>query len=201
MSSLIDILVVDDDPDICHFFDILLTDVGYRVTTLGNPFEAIRLIQNEPKFKLVLLDIRLPEINGIETLEDIKRLRKDIPVILMTGNPSMETAVEAMKFGASDYIKKPFESNEFILEIIARILNEYGFTVDVLESLHVSIGKKIRISRKEKNATLKNLAQKTGLSVSLISQIERAESSASIKSLFLIASCLELSLFDLFEDY
>lgn len=197
MFRIIDILVVDDDEDIRHFFEILLAQEGYTVTTIGDPFEAIQLIQKDPKFKLVLLDLRLPGLTGIETLEDLRRLRRDLPVILMTGSPSIETAVEGMKFGVSDYIEKPFD-NDVVLETIERILEENGILIGGVEALHLSIGSKLRSARQAKDKTLKELSMHTGLSVSLISQIERAESSASIRSLYQLAHCLDLPLSDLF---
>ncbi len=199
MFRKIDILIVDDDEDIRHFFDILLTREGYSVTTSGDPYEAIQLIQNESKFKLIMLDIRLPGLNGIETLEDLRRLRQDVPVILMTGSPSIETAVEAMKFGVSDYVEKPFD-NDIVLGTIARILEENGIVTGGVEALHLSIGSKLRSARQNKEKTLKDLSQQTGLSVSLISQIERAESSASIRSLYSLSYALEISLSDLFSN-
>ncbi len=197
MFRTIDILVVDDDADIRHFFDLLLTKEGYCVTTIGDPYEAIQLIKKDPKFKLILLDIRLPGLTGIEALEDLRTIRRDIPVVLMTANPSMETAVEAMKYGASDYIEKPFD-NDVILKTIARILEEKGYSNDALEALHIAIGAKLRAARQAKDETLKELSVRTGLSVSLISQIERAETSASIRSLYHLSSCLDVSLSDLF---
>ncbi len=199
MFRKIDILVVDDDEDIRHFFDVLLGRAGYCVTTIGDPFEAIQLIQKHPEYKLILLDIRLPGLTGIETLEDIRRLRRDIPVVLMTGSPSIETAVEAMKFGVSDYVEKPFD-NSTVLETIERILQENGILVSGVEALHLSIGSKLRTARQAKDKTLKELSMHTGLSVSLISQIERAESSASIRSLYQLSHCLDLPLSDLFSN-
>jgi two-component system OmpR family response regulator len=104
------------------------------------------------------------------------------------------------KLDAVDYIKKPFNVDEF-REVIGRVMRKKGLARTPEEQLHKVIGDTIRNLRKDKDLTLKQMARRTGLSVSLLSQIERAESSASISSLYKIAVALESRIQNLFGEY
>jgi ribosome-binding protein aMBF1 (putative translation factor) len=96
-------------------------------------------------------------------------------------------------------VKKPVEPPVF-LETVKRVLEKKGITRDPEAELHRGIGRFIREGRTRQNLTLKQLARRTGLSVSLLSQIERAESSASISSLYRIAAALRVRMSELFAD-
>lgn len=201
MVGDIDILVVDDDEDICVFMETLLSEHGYRATTKTSSFAALDLLrEGAVTFHCVVLDVRLPELGGIQMLEEIRAIDKELPVIMVTGNPTVETAVGSMKYGVSDYIQKPFD-NAFFIETLSRILRERGVLLDSIESLHTTIGSTIRANRKDRGWTLKQLSQRTGLSVSLISQIERAESSASVASLYKLANALDVRMTEFFGDH
>ena len=105
-----------------------------------------------------------------------------------------------MKLDAVDYIKKPFNVDEF-RKVIARVMRKKGLALTPEEELHKVIGDTIRNFRKGKTLTLKQMARRTGLSVSLLSQIERAETSASISSLYKISVGLQVKIRDLFGSY
>jgi len=108
--------------------------------------------------------------------------------------------VRSMKLDAVDYLKKPFNPEEF-REVVDRVMRKKGLLRTPEENLHRTIGATIRNLRKDKDLTLKQMARRTGLSVSLLSQIERAESSASISSLYKIAVSLDSRIQDLFGEY
>jgi DNA-binding NtrC family response regulator len=120
--------------------------------------------------------------------------------VIFTGYPSLESAVQSMKLDAVDYLKKPFDPDDF-REVVGRVMRKKGLMRSPEENLHRVIGETVRNLRKDANLTLKQMARRTGLSVSLLSQIERAESSASISSLYKIASALDVRIQDLFGDY
>src|SRR4029078_2010633 len=109
-------------------------------------------------------------------------------------------AVHSMKLDAVDYLKKPLDPDE-VPELVARGMRKKDLLRSCEENLHRLIGESVRNLRKEANLTLKQMARRTGLSVSLLSQIERAESSASISSLYKFASALDVRIQDLFGDY
>lgn len=197
-SQQIRILVVDDEPDNAELFRALLAREGYSITTLNDPTRVVSTLK-EGNFHLVILDMMMPKMSGTEVLEQIRIVDDDIAVIVATGFPTVETAVASLKASASDYVKKPVEPVVFI-ETVKRVLEKKGITRDPEAELHRAIGRFIREGRTRQNLTLKQLARRTGLSVSLLSQIERAESSASISSLYRIASALRVRMSELFTD-
>ena len=197
-SQQIRILVVDDESDNAELFKALLIKEGYLVTALLDPTKVIATLK-EGNFHLVILDMMMPKLSGTEVLEQFRELDDDVAVIVATGFPTVETAVASLKLSASDYVKKPIDPVNFI-ETVKRVLEKKGITRDPEAELHRTIGRFIREGRTRQNLTLKQLARRTGLSVSLLSQIERAESSASISSLYRIATALRVRMSELFAD-
>ncbi|MBT8371446.1 MAG: sigma-54 dependent transcriptional regulator [Deltaproteobacteria bacterium] len=110
------ILIVDDEPSILQTLGGLLTDEGFEVITALNGYEALKVIDVESP-DLVLLDIWMPGIDGIETLKEIKKENPNIQVIIVTGHGTIETAVKATKLGAFDLIEKPLSIDKVILSI------------------------------------------------------------------------------------
>jgi two-component system nitrogen regulation response regulator NtrX len=110
------ILVVDDEPFIVKSLSGLLTDEGFEVSTASNGYEALQKIEAEAP-DLVLLDIWMPGIDGIETLKEIKKTNSHIQVIMITGHGTIETAVQATKEGAFDFIEKPLSIEKVIVAI------------------------------------------------------------------------------------
>ena len=107
------ILVVDDEPDMCWALENILRPAGYAVTTTTRGAEAIQKAQ-ERFFNLALLDIRLPDTEGIELVAPLKEMHPDIAVIVITGYASLETAVRALNEGASVYLTKPLNLDEML---------------------------------------------------------------------------------------
>ncbi|SHJ11912.1 two component, sigma54 specific, transcriptional regulator, Fis family [Malonomonas rubra DSM 5091] len=110
------ILVVDDEHLIRWSLDQNLKKQGYDVVTAGSGEEAMRLVQEESP-DLMLLDVQLPGMNGMEVLEKVKETEEDIIVIMVTALGVLETAVKAMRLGAYDYINKPFNLDELAIVI------------------------------------------------------------------------------------
>ena len=102
------ILVVDDEKEICDLFQDFLTQEGYQVFTATNGVEAISLGKQE-RLDLALVDIKMPGIDGIEAFCELKKVKKDMEVIILTGYGTLKTAKEAMRLGAYDYLTKPFD--------------------------------------------------------------------------------------------
>jgi two-component system nitrogen regulation response regulator NtrX len=110
------LLIVDDEPSILQSLGGLLLDEGFEVATALNGYEALKIIDAESP-DLVLLDIWMPGIDGIETLKEIKRGNPNIQVIIITGHGTIETAVKATKLGAYDLIEKPLSIDKVIVAI------------------------------------------------------------------------------------
>jgi DNA-binding response OmpR family regulator len=199
LKPKVSILIVDDDKEICDYMETFLSRDGFAVKTLtstGTVEDEVR----SGKYHLLILDLMMPKIDGIELLRRIRKVDTDIAVIIFTGYPSLETAVQSMKLDAVDYIKKPFDPEEF-RTVIDQVLRRKGLSRSPEEELHKVIGTTIRQLRKERDLTLKQMARRTSLSVSLLSQIERSESSASISSLYKIAVALDIKVARLFGDF
>src|SRR4030065_2251292 len=107
------LLVVDYEEVIREGMRRILSAEGYRVETSASGRAAIEKIQ-EQDFDVVITDLKMPGMDGIEVLKTIKILQPDVPVIIITGYSTVDTAVEAMKSGAFDYIAKPFTSSLII---------------------------------------------------------------------------------------
>lgn len=116
------VLVVDNELFIREFFQKALTRDGYNVILAANGYDAIAKISQE-KPDLVLLDIKMPGIDGIETLRRIKELNKELPVIMLSAYNNLRTSMEAVKLGAYDSLAKPFDLDE-IKAIIGNALSE-----------------------------------------------------------------------------
>lgn len=113
------VLICDDEEGIRESFKLILADT-YTLKFTNNGLQAIDLLKTFTP-DVMLLDIKMPKINGIEVLKQIKKLKPKLPVIIVTGYQSVETAQEALKNGASDYIPKPFESKQ-ILKAVDQVL-------------------------------------------------------------------------------
>jgi DNA-binding NtrC family response regulator len=199
IAQKLSVLVVDDDQDIREYLQDFLNAEGFEVTTLADPTAVVERIREEV-FHLVVLDLMMPKISGLDLLAQIRSVDDDIAVIILTGYPSLETASASIQHEVSAYIHKPFEAADF-REVIARIARKKGLVLRREDELHAAIGRQIRDLRKNRQLTLTQMAWRTNLSVSLLSQIERAESSASVSSLFKVATALDVPLTDLFAGY
>ena len=118
------ILVVDDEPGIIAMLSGLLKDEGYAVVTADSGREALNQIK-QTRVGLVMLDLRLPDLDGLEVLRQIRSNDVNLPVIMMSAHGTISTAVEATKLGAYDFIEKPFDSVvERLLLVVEHALNE-----------------------------------------------------------------------------
>jgi two-component system copper resistance phosphate regulon response regulator CusR len=119
------ILLVEDEPKLNEFIRKGLEQKGYRVDAVSNGSEALDLAATE-KYDLIILDIMLPGISGFDVLENLNRFGIQVPVIITSALSSSERVVEGLDKGAIDYIKKPFEFNEFLARIRAVTRKGHG---------------------------------------------------------------------------
>lgn len=121
------ILVVDDEKNIRLMLDQALSTSGYTVTTAIDGEHALQKVQ-ESTPDMVLLDMKMPGMDGIEVLRRLRQTHEAVPVVMITAHGTVETAVEAMKLGAVDYLRKPFAPDE-IRAIVAKVLNRQRLSV------------------------------------------------------------------------
>lgn len=120
-SREIDILVIDDDRELAETLQDFLTGEGYTVATANSAAPAIEFYDNNPQLALALTDLIMPDSTGLSVMEELHRRNPDLPVVIMTGFGTIETAVEAIKRGAEDYITKPFD-REAVRKKVGRIM-------------------------------------------------------------------------------
>ncbi len=116
------IIVIDDQPSVRFGLRRLLEGEGYRVLEAETGAQALPIVtENSPE--LILLDLRLPDVNGLELLTRIKAIDDDVPIIILTAHGTIETAILALKSGAENFFTKPFDA-ESILILIAKTLEQ-----------------------------------------------------------------------------
>jgi CheY-like chemotaxis protein len=118
------VLVVDDEEDILEVIQDRLEAYGFTVATAGNGLEALKKLSTE-RFDGIFLDVKMPEMGGIEALEQIRKSDTKIPIIIITSSSTREAAIEAMAKGATEYVLKPFEWEE----LKAKIEKVYNITL------------------------------------------------------------------------
>jgi DNA-binding NtrC family response regulator len=111
------LLVVDDEPNMLRLLKTILMDkTGYEVTTTNNPLEVSKLLQEAP-YDLVITDLKMPLVDGIDLIGIIKNIDANIPIIVITAYGTIELAEEAIQKGAYDFITKPFRKETILITI------------------------------------------------------------------------------------
>ena len=139
MTTTEKIVIIDDEQRMCDSLSALLTNDGYEVVTFQNSIEAIESLSNG-RVDLVISDIKMPQMGGIEILRKVKSIDEGIPVMLMTGYASLDTAMEAVTEGAYDYLLKPVEFNYLSLAVKRAMEKRRGelSRLRLVEELHLS---------------------------------------------------------------
>jgi len=115
------VLCVDDEPTILNSIDAFLDDAGYQVTTAGDGLDALARF-SPGRFDILLLDLRMPGMNGLETLSAIRKLDPEVPVIVVSGTGNIQDVIEALRLGAWDFLTKPIEDLAVLHHAIRKCL-------------------------------------------------------------------------------
>ena len=163
------ILVVDDEKRMRHLLSIMLTRRGYKIDQASDGVEALEMLKATP-FDMIIADIKMPRMDGRELLREIKKENVPCPVVFITAFATVESAVEAMRAGASDYITKPFEEDRIVLTVertlsISRIMAENR---DLRQALKKEAGKEKIIYASKEMAAIIGLASKVAQSDSAV---------------------------------
>jgi len=196
-SKRLNVLVVDPDEGTVLELKEFLAEEGYKVQSSTDPQAVIEEIKHGA-VQMVMLDVSPPADPAIEMLRRIRAADSDLCVVTMTAMPTVDVAVRVLKLQASDYVSKPLEFEE-VRHVIAEAVREKGLLVDVEARLNQIVGGRLRERRTGASLTLKQLANRTGLSVSLISQIELGKSAASMSTLYKLATALKVRMTYFFE--
>lgn len=186
------ILIIDDDQKLTQSSVDLLKKEGYEATGVKNLSDALYKAANGI-FDIILMEINLPDMDGVKGLLNLKRVTPHSRIIVLTGSPSVESAVSTMKNGAIDYLTKPL-SNEKFLDLIRANIH-----IDLKDNILTKLGEKIKAIRKGKGIKIKQLSSRSGLTESSISMIENGKISPSITTINKIAMALGVHPIEFFE--
>jgi CheY-like chemotaxis protein len=126
MDTNLRLLVIDDEEMMLSLFEAVMAEYGYAIATASSGREGIEMVRHG-RFDVVISDIKMPDMTGIDVLEAVRRISSDTGVVLITGYASLETAVDAIRLGADAYLFKPFEDFERdVLKPIERIAQRYA---------------------------------------------------------------------------
>lgn len=196
-SQPLNVLVVESDAQLRGQLAHFLREEGYEATELEDSSRAAEAVK-AGRYQMVLLDLGGPGDEGIGQLQEIRSVDDDLCVICTTDEPSVDAAVATMKHRAFDYLKKPATVEE-LRPVISAAVKEHGLAVDPEGRFNLAIGQRIRGRRHHQTLTLKQVANRTGLSVSLISQIELGKSAASVMTLYKVATALGVPIASFFD--
>ena len=161
------VLVVDDEESIREFLEIMLRREKYEVATASNAKKALKTLEKE-NFDMIITDIQMPEMNGIELLGKVKDMDPDTVVIMITAYGSTESAVEAMKLGAYDYITKPFKIDEL------KIIIKNALSANTLKQENIQLKKAL-----EKKYSFQNIVGSSPSMLKLYDMIQRISQTKS----------------------
>jgi len=210
------IYALDDDADFCQYLESILAAEGHEITAVGSAEELFALIDPsgppptattvgggfEPGANMatasgssaflpdvVLLDMNMGRTRGEAVLAELRRRWPKLCVIVVTGYPSMDSMRQTFKHDAFDYLAKPFSIDE-LRRVLAQAAATLGLGQKPHDRLRVELGRQIRLARTERAWTLKDLSERSGISVSQLSSIERGTHLPSLESLVDIAGAL-----------
>ena len=196
-AKRLNVLIIDPDEGSNAALKDFLTGEGYQAHSLTDPDQVIGEVK-KGRFQMVLLDVSPPESRGADLLGRIRSADSDLCVVAMTELPTVEMAVQTLKNQAYDYLRKPLELEE-LRQVVEAAIRDKGLLVDLETRLNQEVGRRLREKRTGSELTLKQLANRTGLSVSLISQIELGKSAASMSTLHKLATALQVKMTYFFE--
>jgi DNA-binding NtrC family response regulator len=192
------ILIVDDDRENGEFLQEQLTQRGCKAVWFSHPKVALKQFRRG-RFQVGILDLKMPQMSGVELFTQLREKDPEIGLIILTGYPSVDSALATLKTGAYDYVKKPYKIGE-LQGIVYRLLEEKGVLLESENLINQRIGRRIKEFRTKRQWTIAELGSHTSLSKSLISQLENAKNAASMVSLSKIARCLNVRVVDLVQD-
>ncbi len=194
----LNVLAIDrEESALMDVKEMLTEEYHVDAVTEPDPGSLVQAIK-QGRYQIVLLDVSPPEEPILELLQQIRAADSDICVIATSALPTVEAAVRTLKYQAFDYLQKPLAPEE-LHQVLEAAIREKGLLVDLESRLNQAVGARLRELRTHAGLTLKQLANRTGLSVSLISQIELGKSAASMSTLHKLATALQVKMTYFFE--
>jgi len=193
------ILVVDDDAAICEIIRQTFATHDFVLHTVSDPAKIEGLLQGsvDKPYHLIIMDYVIPGLPSETLLGWVQQFHPEASIIVVTGYPSIDSALSCLRARTYDYLTKPFEISQ-LEEVVMRCLESRGLLRLSEDALREALGAVIRERRKAQGLTLAQLAQRTEVSLGYLSQIELGKNSASIETLYKISLGLGVKLAELF---
>jgi DNA-binding response OmpR family regulator len=195
-ASEVRILVVDDDDSITRVIQTALARKEFVIDAVSDPALMEAQIRDK-SYNVVILDYVIPGLESERLLGWVRRYQPDASIIVVTGFPSIDSALSCLRAGTFDYLTKPFDIGQ-LQHVVTKCLEKKGLLRMSEEALRESLGNSIRERRKALGLTLAQMAQRTSVSLGYLSQIELGKNSASIETLYRISLGLGVKIADLF---
>ena len=192
------LLVVDDDPAVGRLISAALAVNDFTVHVVSNPQDIEAQLKKQP-YHIVILDYVIPGLESSQVMDWVRTNQPDASVIVVTGFPSIDSALHCLRSHTYDYLTKPFQIEQ-LQRTVTRCLESRGLLRLSEEALREQLGSAIRERRKALGLTLAQMAQRTNVSLGYLSQIELGKNSASIETLYRIALGLRVRVADLFQS-
>jgi CheY-like chemotaxis protein len=196
-SSEVRILVLDDDAAVCRVIQAALAPNDFKVELVSDPTQMEAAVRKQP-YHLIILDYVLPGLETEQVLSWIRETQAQASIIVVTAYPSIDSALSCLRARTYDYLTKPFPIAQ-LQKTVMRCLEGRGLLRMSESALRESLGNAIRERRKALSLTLAQMAQRTGVSLGYLSQIELGKNSASIETLYRISLGLGIKMAELFQ--
>ena len=197
-SGDIRLLVVDDDPSTCAVIQAALSNRDFQIDTVCDPMAVEAVLSRRNHYHLVIMDYVLPGLEPDQVFGWVREYQPDANVVVVTGYPSVDSALNCLRARTYDYVTKPFQVDH-LREIVIRCLEGKGLLRMTEDALREALGAAIRERRKGLGYTLSKMSELTGVSLGYLSQIELGKNSASIETLYRICLALGIKMSDLFQ--
>ena len=191
------LLVLDDDASICRLIQAALAQGEFQVDAVCDP-DLMEVQLKARPYHLIILDYIIPGLESDRVLSWVREHQPEASIIVVTAFPSIDSALHCLRAHTFDYLTKPFQVEQ-LQKAVTRCLEGRGLLRLSEEALRESLGATIRERRKALGLTLKQMADRTSVSLGYLSQIELGKNSASIETLYRIALGLRVRVADLFQ--
>ena len=196
-SGEIRLLILDDDPATCAVIQAALSNRDFQIDTVSDPMLIESILTRKSHYHLIIMDYVIPGLEPDQVFNWIRDNQPEANIVVVTGYPSVDSALNCLRARTYDYLTKPFQVDH-LREIVIRCLESKGMLRITEEALRESLGSAIRERRKTLGFTLSNMSERTGVSLGYLSQIELGKNSASIETLYRICLALGIKMSELF---
>lgn len=187
-TPALSIVALDDDADFREYIATVLEEEGHEVRTVDEP-EACYMAIDAREPDVLLMDMKMGRHSGEAVLEQVRKRWPKLCVVVVTGYPSLDSMRQTFKRDVFDYLAKPFSIEE-LRRVLRQAAEAFGLGATPQDRLRHGLGRQIRIARTQRGWTLRELSERSTVSVSQLSSVERGAHLPSMESLLLIASAL-----------